>query len=237
MKRSLISFTLSAAVVLGTGAAFVAPNAAAAGAPVQVMSPVLAKMEQAGRSLKSLQASIAQEKIDRTLGVTEKSTGTLFYKAAQAGSERVMLQYTAPIPETVSVVGDKVMIYQPRLKQLFVTTRKASANKNRSLNFLGLAYNDAAAQLRDRYNVTILGDTEVAGQPTTQIQLDPKDKSDGVQSMMIWVSHTTWLPVQYYIIEKDARTTITLTGMKPNATIADNQIDIKYPGDTKVVQG
>lgn len=228
--RKILMLVAIAAVLTGAAAS---PQAA----PAQMMSPVLAKMEQAGRDLKTLQAGISQEKIDRTLGVKENSTGTLWYKAAEEGKERILLQYTAPIPETVSVVGDKVVIYQPKLNQVFITSRKATAGKNRSLGFVGLAYSDAASQLRDKYAVTILGDTTVDGRKVTQIQLDPKDKSDGVQGIQLWVDQQTWLPVKYFIQEKSARTTIVLSGMKPNVKIDDDRFQIDYPKSAKVVQG
>jgi len=234
MKTVLKSFAAAAAFALATGAPLAVPRASAA---TQVMPQVLSKLEQAGRNLKTLQAGISQEKFDRTLGVKESSVGTFLYKAAAPGNERVLLQYTEPIPETVSVIGDKVMMYQPRINQLFVTTRKASANKNKSLGFLGLAYSDAAAQLREKYDITILGDTTVNGQPATQVQLNPKDKSDGVQAIMMWVDQKTWLPVQYFIQDKGTKTTITLSGMKPNLQLPDDKFELSVPKNAQVVQG
>jgi outer membrane lipoprotein-sorting protein len=234
MKKVLMSLTAAAALALAAGVPQAAPTAAAA---TQVMPQVLAKMEQAGRNLKTLQAGISQEKMDRTLGVRENSVGTFLYKAGEPGNERVLLQYTEPIAETVSVVGDKVMMYRPDMNQLFVTTRKASSNKNKSLGFLGLAYSDAAVQLREKYSVTILGEDTINGQATTQVQLDPKDKSDGVQAIIMWVDHKTWLPVQYYIQEKGSKTTITLSGMKPNLQLPDTKFEISYPKNAQIVQG
>ena len=236
MTKVLMSFTAAAVIALAAGAPLAAPRAAAA-ATTQMSPAVLAKMEQAGQNLKTLQAGITQEKIDRTLGVKENSTGTFFYKAAAPGNERVLLEYTSPIPETVSVIGDKVTIYQPKLNQLFVTSRKASAGKNKSLGFLGLTYSDAAAQLREKYAITILGEDKINGQPATQIQLDPKDKSDGVQAIILWVDHQTWLPVQYFIQEKGTKTTITLSGMKPNIQLPDTRFEISVPKNAQVVQG
>jgi len=234
MTKALMSLTVAVVIAFAAGGPLATPRAAAA---TQMAPAVLAKMEQAGQNLKTLQAGISQEKIDRTLGVKENSAGTFFYKAAEPGNERVLLEYTSPIPETVSVVGDKVSIYQPKLNQLFVTSRKASAGKNKSLGFLGLAYSDAAAQLREKYAITILGEDKINGQPTTQIQLDPKDKSDGVQAIILWVDHQTWLPVQYFIQEKGAKTTITLSGMKPNVQLPDTRFEIAVPKNAQVVQG
>lgn len=233
MKRALMTFAVAAAVTLGVGAPLAAPAAAA----TQVMPQVLSKMEAAGRSLKTLQAGIQQVKDDRTLGITEKSSGTFLYKAGAPGSERVLLQYTEPSVQTVSVIGDKVMMYRPDLKQVVETTRKAGAGKNKSLNFLGLGYGEAAAQLRDKYDVTFLGDEALNGLATSMIQLDPKDKSEGVQGIIVWVDQKTWLPIQYYVQEKGSRTTITLSAMKPNLDIKDDRFVINYPRDTQVVRG
>ena len=233
MKRLTMLVAITVAVLTVVGGAPVAGTSATA----QVMPQVLTKMEQAGRDLKTLQAAITQVKDDRTLGIKEESSGTFFYKAGGPGNERVLLQYTQPSVQTVSVVGDKVVMYRPDLKQVFVTTRKAGAGKNKSLNFLGLGYGDAAAQLRDKYTITILGNDKVNGQVATQIVLDPKDKSDGVQAIMLWVDNATWLPVQYFIQEKGSKTTITLSGMKPNLDLKDERFTISYPRDTQVVQG
>jgi outer membrane lipoprotein-sorting protein len=229
MKKGILALTAAAVIGITAGTS--------PAAPTQMMSPVLTKMEQAGKNLKTLQAGISQQKIDRTLGVPENSAGTLFYKAAAAGNERVLLQYTSPIPETVSVVGDKVTIFQPKINQVFVTTRKASANKNRSLGFLGLGYSEAAVQLRDKYAITILGEDTINGVKTTQIQLDPKDKSEGVLGIQLWVAHDTWLPVKYFVVEKSAKTTITLSAMKTNQDLPDSKFEIDGAEGATVVQG
>lgn len=230
MQKAIVAFAVAA--VLAVMATF------GTRAEAQVTPAVLTRLEQAGKNLKSLQAGISQQKQDRVLGVKESSTGSLLYKAgAGAGSERVLLTYTTPIPETVSVVGEKVTIYQPKLNQLFVTSRKAGANKNRSLGFLGLAYADAAQQLREKYTITILGEDLVNGQAATQVQLDPKDTSDGVQGIILWVDHRTWLPVKYFVTEKNAKTTITLNAMQPNVTLGDDKFEIPVPKDVKVVNG
>ncbi len=236
MTKVLTKITAAAALAAALGIPGMLPAAKAAGA-AQMMAPVLAKMEQAGRDLKTLQAGIAQHKVDRTLGVVEDSAGTVLYKAAPQGAERVLLQYTEPFPETVSVVGDKVSIYQPKLNQLFVTSRRAGANKNRSIGFLGLAYSDAAKQLRDRYDITILGDDPVNGKPATQIALKPKDPADGVQGLLLWIDQTTWLPVKYYIQEKGAKTTITLSGLKKDVDLPDKRFEISVPAGAQVIKG
>lgn len=233
MKRALLTSAVAIALSVGAGAPIATPAAAA----TQVMPQVLTKMEAAGRSLKTLQAGIKQVKDDRTLGIKEESSGTFLYKAGAPGTERVLLQYTEPSVQTVSVIGENVMMYRPDLHQLVKTTRKAGAGKNKSLSFVGLGYGEAAAQLRDKYDVTFLGDDKLNGQAVSMIQLDPKDKSEGVQGIIVWVDQKSWLPVQYFVQDKASRTTITLSAMKPNLDLKDDKFEIAYPKDTQIVQG
>jgi outer membrane lipoprotein-sorting protein len=130
-----------------------------------------------------------------------------------------------------------VVIYQPAIQQAFLTTRQGTANKNKSLNFLSLGYGEAAGQLKDRYNITVIGDDPINGRPATMVQLDPRASNDGVKAIQLWIDNQTWLPVQYHLLEKGARTIITLGGMKPNVALSDNKFEIDLPKNVKVVKG
>jgi outer membrane lipoprotein-sorting protein len=230
MKRAIYSLTAAAVFAL-----FSFPAVPAA--PAQVLSPVLLKMEQAGRNLKTLQAGISRQKRDMTLGATDKAVGTLYYKAGAEGTERVLIEDTEPTRQIMAVVGDKVTIYQPRINQAFVTTRRAAAGKNRSLAFLGVGYGQAGAQLRDKYDVTVIGPDTVAGRETTLLALKPKQAEGAIMGMQVWVDNTTWLPVQYVIGEKGARTTVTLSAMQPNVKLDDSKFEVSLPKGTQIVEG
>jgi outer membrane lipoprotein-sorting protein len=234
MKRILLFTTAAAALAFSLLP--IAP-ATAAPATLQVLSPVLLKMEQAGRNLKTLRAGISRLKRDTTLGATDKASGTLYYKAGSEGTERVLIEDTEPMRQIMAVVGDKVTIYQPRINQAFVTTRKAAAGKNRALAFLGIGYGQAGAQLRDKYDVTVVGPDTVAGRETTLLALKPKQQDGPVMGLQVWVDNTTWLPVQYVIGEKGARTTVTLSSMQPNVKLDDNKFEVSLPKGTQIVEG
>jgi outer membrane lipoprotein-sorting protein len=236
MKRALLSLTAAAAIALSQAAAFTS-QALAAPAPTQVLPSVLNQMEQAARSLTSLQAGITQVKRDRTLDATDTSAGTFYYKKGAPGQDRILLEYTKPAPQTIAVVGDKVTIYQPFINQAIETTRQAQAGKNKSLSFLGLGYGQAAQQLRDKFTVTLLGDEVIAGKKTTLLALRPKVEENGIKQIQIWVDNATWLPLQYVLLERGAETTVSLSAMKPNVKLDDSKFQIKLPGNVQVVKG
>ncbi len=236
MKRALLSLTAAAALAVTQAVAVTPQVEAASPAPAQVLPSVLSHMEQAAKSLSTLQAGISQLKRDTTLDYTENSVGTLLYKKGAPGQERVLLQYTKP-NQTISVIGDKVVVFQPQINQAFETTRNAAAGKNKSLGFLGLGYGQAAAQLREKYVVTPVGDEVINGKKTTLIDLRPRVPENGIVRVQVWVDNATWLPVQYLLKEKGAETTVSLSAMKPNVSLDDSRFEIKLPGNVQIVKG
>jgi len=237
MKRALLGITAAAAIALTQVANPTPQVKAASPAPTQVLPSVLNQMEQAARSLTSLQAGITQVKRDKTLDATDKSAGTLFYKKGAPGQERILLEYTAPAQQTIAIVGDKVTIYQPFINQVMETTRQAQAGKNKELGFLGLGYGQAAQQLRDKYVVTLLGSEPINGKPATLLALKPKVEEHGIKQIQVWVDNATWLPVQYVLLERGAEMTVSLSGMKPNVKLDDSKFQIKVPSGVQVVKG
>lgn len=237
MKRALLGITAAAAIALTQAAAITPQAQAAAPAPTQVLPSVLSHMEQAGKSLQSLQAALTQVKRDTTLDATDKSAGTLFYKKGAPGEERILLEYVEPAKQTIAIVGDRVTIYQAFANQVIETTRQAQAGKNKSFGILGLGYGQAAQQLREKYTITLVGPDTVAGKQTTLLDLKPKTPEHGIKRISVWVDNATWLPVQYILKESGAETTVSLTAMKPNVKLDDSKFQIKVPTGVQVVKG
>jgi outer membrane lipoprotein-sorting protein len=227
MKRTILA--------LAVALSFISPAVAQTSDPKA--NAIIQKMETAGRGIKSLQANIVQEKYDKNLGETERSEGTLYFKAGAEGQEKVLLDFTKPVKESVSVIGDRVLIYQPATNQAFKTTRAKGAQKNSSLGFLGLGYQQAGSQLRDRFLVTYLSDETVAGRNASILDLKPKGQ-ENFTKMMVWVDAQTGMPIQYVIFGKDnSRTTVTLSNVRNGVKLDDGRFEIKIPSGTNVSEG
>jgi outer membrane lipoprotein-sorting protein len=234
MKR--ISILTTAIVTLAIATAL--PLRASAVAGDAELNRILAKMEAAGKSIKSFQANIQQEKYDKTIASTDRSSGTILYKAGTPGNERVLLDYVKPAPQTISVVGDKVTIYQPKISQAYVTTRQKQATKNTSLSFLTVGYNQAGSQLRERYVITLLGPETVGSFNTTLLQFKPKQPTaNGPRNIQVWVDNNTGLPVKYVLFQENEKTTVTLSNVQTNLNLPDSKFDIKLPSGVRTVEG
>ena len=201
----------------------------------QLLSGILKKMEEAHRNLKSLKASIVQQKTNVQIGTKDIDYGTLIYKPGASGQGRLRIDYTKPDAKVVAVVGNNFTYYQPRINQVVKLTL-AKAAKGRTAGYAQLVGLDGSVKsLYSSYNIEYVQDELVNGQNTAQLHLVPKTKSD-FTSIEIWVSYQTWLPVQQKLVEHNGDYTIVkLTNVEPNAKLADADFNVKYPSDTRVV--
>jgi outer membrane lipoprotein-sorting protein len=136
------------------------------------------------------------------------------------------------------VIGDKVVIYQPRINQAYRTTRQKQAAKNGSLSFMTLGYNQAGAQLRERYHITLLGPETAEPLGTTVLELKPKQPTaTDPRKIQVWVDDRSGLPVQYYLLDASGWTRVTLSGIQTNPNLPDSRFDIKVPGNVRWVEG
>jgi outer membrane lipoprotein-sorting protein len=232
MRRALILMTVVVAL-----AAAVLPVRISAAADDAELNRILAKMEAAGRSIKTFQATVDQVKRDKVLNTRDTSSGTIYYKAATPGNERVLFDYIKP-KQTVSVVGNDVQIYQPVINQLYKTTRQKQSAKNANFSFLGVGYSQAGAQLREKYTITLLGPETVGSYSTTLLQLRPKQPdANSPRSMKVWVDDKTGLPVKYVLSSENEETTVTLTNIQTNPNLPDSKFELKVPSGVRTVEG
>jgi outer membrane lipoprotein-sorting protein len=232
MRRALILMTVVVAL-----AAAVLPVRISAAADDAELNRILAKMEAAGKGIKTFQANIDQAKRDKSLPGVDKSSGTIYFKAGTPGNERVLMDYVKP-KQTISVIGNDVIIYQPVINQVYKTTRQQQSAKNANYSFLSVGYNQAGAQLREKYSITLLGPETIGSYNTTLLQLKPKQPdATSPRTIKVWVDNATGLPVKYVLSSQSEETTVTLTNIQTNTNLPDSKFEIKLPSGVRTVEG
>lgn len=201
----------------------------------QLLTGVLAKMQTAHRNLRSMRAGMAQVRHNPQIGSTETDYGTLIYKPGGKGKSKLRIDYTRPDQKSVSVLGENLVFYQPRINQVLKTTiSKAAKGKTSSYSAL-VGLDSSLESLTRDYNVDYVKDELVNGKPATRLQLIPK-ASGPFSRIELWVSNEFWLPVQYQMFERNGDSTLVkFTGMEINPSIADAQFNVPIPSGTKVV--
>ena len=198
------------------------------------LDEVLANMERAARSIKTIEADMRQEKRDRQIGGKEVYSGRIFFLHDKK-CDKVRINYENPQGQAVAVVCNQIILYQPRINQVILTTRQAQASKNQEFSFIATPYK-SVPELKNQYNIVYIGDEQLESNLTAKLELAPKAKSS-VQKLTLWVSQSSWLPIRYQVVENNNNlTTFTLSNMKLNGGLSPETFKVSWPSGTKVVR-
>src|SRR5436853_5128779 len=126
MKKMKISITVIAIFLASIG---LIPTAQANGD----LDQILANMQNAGGKIKTLSSNILQEK-RTTFGDTESYQGNITLQRGAQGSEKVIIHYTND--QHVSVVGNKIVLYNARIPQAIETTRQSQAKDKPQYDYI-----------------------------------------------------------------------------------------------------
>ncbi|MFZ4985629.1 MAG: LolA family protein [Blastocatellia bacterium] len=234
-----MKISLSVLIIIGLVAA--APGEAsgrlgAAPAPQQLLTGILNKMEKAHLDLKSLRAELSQQKTNAQIGVSDNEYGSLIYKPSTGRNKgKLRIDYTRPSRDTIALVGDSVVYYQPRINQVFKSTL-AKAAKGKVGGFTQLIGLDGSVKsLAGNYNIEFLKDEVINGQMTTLLRLTPKAGGQ-FSTIDIWVNQQSWIPAQWRLVERNGDFTIvSLKNVQLNTPIPDSAFNVSVPGGVKVV--
>ncbi len=196
------------------------------------LDEVLANMERAARTIKTIEADMLQEKRDLQIGGKEVYSGKIFF-LHDKNCDKVRINYDRPPGQVVAVLCNEIDLYQPSINQMIITSRQAQASKNQEFSFIATPYT-SVPQLKSQYNIAYLGDEQLGSNSTAKLELTPKRKSS-VQKLTLWVDQSSWLPIKYQVVEKNNNvTTFTLSNLKKNQKIS-LEFKVTVPRGTKTV--
>ncbi|HEY5908766.1 MAG TPA: outer membrane lipoprotein carrier protein LolA [Vicinamibacteria bacterium] len=208
--------------LLLAGALFFAPAATD-------VASVLKQLEDAGRSLSSMQARFAETKVLVLLDEKAEARGTVLLQVPG----RFRWNYEAP-QESVTLVKDgRFARYLPRAKQVFRGPAKGEAD-------LLVGFGPGAAGLGKKYQVTLAGEEVVAGVPAWVLDLKPQAaqaSSALFSAIRLWVDKARHFPVQTRLTEPTGdHTTVRFEGVKLNATLPAGAFELTLPKDVVEVK-
>jgi outer membrane lipoprotein-sorting protein len=193
----------------------IAASAQASITPTSKAEAVLGEMENVGRTLTSLTASIWQQKKNTQIGIDDDAeTGELYYIPSKNGPIKLRIDITSPIKKTVVITGEKLKFYQPAIKNMLVTSLKDTKN-SQSFGSMAITFGSVSA-IRASYDVTLVREEKLQNEQTSLLHLTPKQASP-YKSIDIWISQSSWLPIQETLVENNGSvTTVKLSNLKKN---------------------
>jgi outer membrane lipoprotein-sorting protein len=220
MKKMKRFISVVAVLLAGVG---LMPSAQANGQLDQILN----NMQNAGKGINTLSGNIAQEK-KTTFGGTERYQGTTTLQRGAKGSEKVVVHYTNG--QHVSVVGNKIVLYNERIPQAIETTRQSQANSKPEFDFIATPYS-SVADLKARFNIAYLGDEN----GMAKLELTPKNPA--LQKSILWVDKGKWIPTKFRVIEKTGDVSyFTLSDVQLNPRVTADTFKLKYAPNTQIIK-
>lgn len=208
----------------------------ATSADAQIIREILKRMDQHNKSLTSLKADVTMVKYNPQLNVSDTSVGaTNYLPAAGKRGRYVRIDWTRPVEEQISVIGENYELYRPRLNQVIVGQvgkAKNNASVGGALSFMNMN----KGQLEANYDVVYLGEEQISGGVRTwHLQLTPKTATS-YKTAELWVD-ADGMPRQAKVLEQNNdTTTVLLSNLQKNITLNGSIFKLNYPKNAKKIK-
>lgn len=188
---------------------------------------VLARMEEAGKDLKTLKAGFRQERTYALFDEKRGSSGTILYKKPG----KMLWKYAKPDGNLIYITGKKALMYLPDIKQV----QKISLLKDRKTESLLIGFGNTAEEIKRNFDVRLAGSRE--GTYTLELVPKTEDISSHLLRLEISIDGKSWLPARSVRFEPGGdRTAFTFTDVTTNLPVEDAAFEFTVPDGVEVVE-
>jgi outer membrane lipoprotein-sorting protein len=203
--------------------------------PADSPDEVLARLDRAAASFRSLSADVRY--VEHTAVINEDSvdTGSMRLKRAKRDIQ-MLVDLTAPDRRTVALHDHTVEIYNPKIQEV----QEIDIGKRRAWvdQFLLVGFGTSGKELAAAYEIKVLGSDTVSGKATTRLELIPKSAEilKNMIKLELWIPAVDVYPVQQklYFPSGDYKL-VTYTNVQMNPSLGDSDLKLRLPKDTKRV--
>ena len=236
-SRASLPLLFLAALAMFVAAARSLPAQQAASSGGRNLAPVLAGMDQAAASFRSVAADLEYTKVTVVVNDHSAERGKMFVERKSKDSSRVMLAFTQPAEKHVLFDNDKVSIYRPKIAE--VEEYSLKANRGLMEQFLLLGFGSSGAELQKAYQVSHEGEETLDGERAVKLALTPKNPqvASRLQRIELWLSQKTWQPLQQKFYEPSKDYLIArYRNVQQNAKLPSNAFKLPIKGKVKTVR-
>jgi outer membrane lipoprotein-sorting protein len=197
------------------------------------LDAVLAQLDQSARDFHSLSADVERTKVTVVVNDRFTESGTILVRG-----EKMLLELKTPDPRTILRAGDNLYIYEPGLKRV----EEFNLGKNRGLvdQFLLLGFGTPGKELRNGYEISLIGEPTLDDKKTLELELAPKsaDVLKQFSKIQIWFDESLWLPAQQQLFEAGSGDYMIVHYSKiiRNPNIPDSKFKPRWPKGTEKIK-
>lgn len=205
-----------------------------------IAASVLERVSKAFQHMRSLRASLSQQKIYGQLGISDPiERGVLYIKRKKNRDIQVRIEIIEPARRVITVRDNKFVLFQPTINQAIEgRLHRGLVTGNPSVGFLTYFFG-GFSRLTDDYEVMTLGDEILQGQRTTHLRLTPMRAEKGLYRQIdLWVDHRLWMPTQQKLVEMNQDVTLLrLSDVQVNINLSDSIFAQRLPRHVKRLRG
>jgi outer membrane lipoprotein-sorting protein len=215
--------------------ALAAPAIVAAGDTA--LDQVLARMDSAAKSFKSMTAQVTYVTHTEVLNENDSEMGSITMKKVHAGEVEGLVDFTSPDRKSIAFEKRTASEYLPKLKTVQVFDLKKHGEQIDQ--FIMIGFGTSGSELAKDYDMTVLGTEPWQGQQAIHLQLIPKsaDAKQYVQKLELWIpAQGDPYPLHEKILEPsgDYRL-VTYSDLKINPPLSADALKLKLPSGVQTV--
>ena len=189
---------------------------------------LIRRASSAYRGLSSLQADFVQVIEDGNLGDTLTTTGRLY----QSGQNAFAMRFSDPPEEAIVIDGRYTWVYTPSTSPGQVIRMSVESDPVYGVNLLARLLDRPG----DRYASTWLRTDQVNGRPVAVVAIVPRSANANFSRAVLWLDADDALPRRIELDESPGvRRILSLSKLRPNATIARELFEFKVPRGVRIV--
>ncbi len=206
----------------------------AQGAQGPTLDDVLRKLDETASTFRSLQANFVWDQYEKVVDDHDIQKGTVYYRRNGQNVE-MMAEVKEPAQKFVLYKNGKLQVYQPTIDQ--VMEYSAGSNRSDIESYLVLGFGGSGQDLKKSFDVTLLGEQNVDGVQTAELQLVPKsDKMrNNISRMWLWVDMNRGISVQQQLFQGNDYRLAKYSAIKMPAKIGNDVFQLKTTKKTQFV--
>ena len=175
-------------------------------------------------------ADISQTDHNALVNDDSVRVGTIKLSRGKGGDTRMLVAFTQPAAQMVSLDQKEVRIFNPRTNVMDIY---ALGNRQSLVNqFLLLGFGAGSAELKATYQVSYVGEEKIDGQPTSHLKLVPKspDTLRSLKQADLWFADNGVVAQQKFVQPSGDYKLVTYKNLREHDSIPDRELELKPKG-------
>lgn len=230
------SFTRLPALVFSLAAfsPLLSPRLPAQRQPVPTVVQIVSRLNRISARIHSLSAAAVNQNYNSVVGVTDTSSGNLYFRRASSGPW-MLLDFRHPARKEFLYRNGIGWIYQPSIHQAQEYNLRHNLAAVQAFLLLGLG--ESGSQLAHDFKINIQGQPLLNGRRTILLQLVPKDPQakKSIVRIELWFDPANWIAVQQkYIQTTGDYRLLKFSKIKLNPRLSAKLFSTRFNGAKKI---